>query len=117
MWFEQFSDKGFAHEKESQLKGWTRKKKEALKLLQMKFLPEHYEFPSTIIIYGDKVVIIVWTELLFGFLIKSKEVAKSNMNFFDILWKIAKKQINLKIIDMVLFHVFIYSAKVLIVQN
>ena len=30
MWFEQFSDKGFAHEKESQLKGWTRKKKEAL---------------------------------------------------------------------------------------
>ena len=30
MWFEQFSDKGFAHEKESQFKGWTRKKKEAL---------------------------------------------------------------------------------------
>ena len=68
-----------------------RKIKEKLKLLDMKFLPKSYEFPSTIMIYGDNVVIIVWTELPFGFMIKSKETVKSNMNFFDILWKIAKK--------------------------
>lgn len=64
--------------------------KEKLKLLDMKFLPKYYEFPSTIMIYGDNAVTIVWTELPFGFMIKSKEAVKSNMNFFDILWKIAK---------------------------
>jgi len=59
-----------------------RKIKEHLKLLEMKFLSEHYEFPSTIMIYGNKVVTIVWSELPFGFMIESNEVAKSNMNFF-----------------------------------
>jgi len=67
-----------------------RKIKEKLKLLYMKFLPKHYEFPSTIMVYGNKTVTIVWSELPFGFMIKSKEVVKSNMNFFNILWKIAK---------------------------
>lgn len=67
------------------------KKAEKLKLLEMKFLPETYNFPSTIMIYGDNVVTIVWTETPFAFLIKSKEVVKSNLNFFDLLWKIARK--------------------------
>ena len=68
-----------------------RKIKEKLKLLEMRFLAEHYEFPSTIMIYGSKVVTIAWIEPPFGFMIKSKGVAKSNMNFFEILWKIANK--------------------------
>ena len=68
-----------------------RKKLENLKLLKMKFLPEHYGFPSTNLIYGDKTVIISWTENPVGFLIKSKEVSKSNMNFFELLWRIAKR--------------------------
>jgi len=68
-----------------------RKIKEKLKKLTMKFLPKHYEFPSTIMIYGDKVITIVWTELPFGFMIRSKETVKSHMNFFEILWNIAKK--------------------------
>lgn len=68
-----------------------RKRKEHLPLLKMKFLPEHYDFPSTIMIYGEKVVTVVWAELPFGFMIKSKENAKSNMNFFEILWKTAKE--------------------------
>lgn len=67
-----------------------RKKQENLKLLKMKFLHEHYEFPSTNLIYGDKTVIISWTENPIGFMIKSKEVSKSNMSFFNLLWKIAK---------------------------
>jgi len=41
-------------------------------------------------IYEEKVVTIVWSELPFGFMIKSNEVVKSNMNFFEILWKTAK---------------------------
>lgn len=67
------------------------KKKEQLKLLEMRFLPETYDFPSTIMIYADKVVTIVWTETPFAFLIKSKEAVKSNCNFFELLWKIAKR--------------------------
>ena len=68
-----------------------RKIKEKLKLLEMKFLPKNYDFPSTIMIYEDKVVTIVWTDLPFGFMIKSKDAVKSNMNFFEILWNIAKE--------------------------
>ena len=68
-----------------------RKYKEKLKLLSMKFLPKHYGFPSTIMIYGDKVVTIVWTDLPFGFMIRSKDAVKSNMNFFYILWNLAKE--------------------------
>ncbi|MDP3026787.1 MAG: helix-turn-helix domain-containing protein [Nanoarchaeota archaeon] len=67
------------------------KKEEHLKLLEMKFLPKTYDFPSTIIIYADKVVTIVWLEEPFGFVIKSEEAVKSNMNFFELLWKLAKK--------------------------
>ena len=68
-----------------------RKIREKLKLLDMKFLPKEYDFPSTIMVYGDKVVTIVWTEMPFGFMIRSKDAAKSNMHFFDILWKTAKE--------------------------
>ena len=69
----------------------ARKKAEQLKLCQMKYLPKHYEFPSTTLIYGEKVVTVVWTELPFAFLIKSKEAVKSNLTFFDILWGVAKR--------------------------
>lgn len=68
-----------------------RKIREKLKLLEMKFLPNQYDFPSTIVIYGDKVVTIVWSELPFGFMVKSKDAVKSNVNFFEILWNVAKK--------------------------
>ncbi len=68
-----------------------RKKEEKLRLLSMRFLPKHYKFPSMIMMYGDKVVTIVWTELPFGFMIKSKEAVQSNMNFFNILWDIAEE--------------------------
>lgn len=64
---------------------------EKLKLTEMRFLPKDYDFPSTILIYGNKVVTIAWSELPVGFMIKSPEVVKSNNNFFKILWKIAKK--------------------------
>jgi HTH-type transcriptional regulator, sugar sensing transcriptional regulator len=65
------------------------KKAEHLKLLEMKFLPETYDFPSMVMVYADKVVTVVWLEEPFGFMIKSKEAVKSNMNFFELLWKIA----------------------------
>ncbi|MFH0701116.1 MAG: helix-turn-helix domain-containing protein [Candidatus Woesearchaeota archaeon] len=67
-----------------------RKIKENLKLCKMRFLPQSYEFPSTILFSGNVALTIVWTETPFAFLIRSKEAVKSNLNFFDILWKVAK---------------------------
>jgi len=67
-----------------------RKINENLRLSMMRFLPASYDFPSTIMIYGDNVVTIVWKDVPLGFVVKSKEVVKSNMNFFNILWNIAK---------------------------
>ncbi|MFH1500791.1 MAG: helix-turn-helix domain-containing protein [archaeon] len=69
----------------------TRKQKVKLPMLARKYLPKEFDFPSTVLVYGDKTVTVVWSEVPFGFMIKSKEVAKSNMHFFKILWKVAKK--------------------------
>lgn len=61
------------------------------KLIQIRFLPEKYEFPATTIIYGNNVAIIIWDENPICFVLESKKVAKSFKNYFEILWKIAKK--------------------------
>ncbi|MFH1289916.1 MAG: hypothetical protein ABIH92_00750, partial [Nanoarchaeota archaeon] len=61
------------------------------KLVQVKFLPKEYEFPATTIIYGNKVVILLWNDSPIGFLLDNEKVAKSFSNHFNLLWKIAKK--------------------------
>ncbi len=68
-----------------------RKQQENLKLCKMRFLPESYDFPSTILVSGNLIITVVWTEMPFAFLVRSKEAVKSNLNFFDILWKAAKQ--------------------------
>ncbi|MFA6461435.1 MAG: helix-turn-helix domain-containing protein [Candidatus Woesearchaeota archaeon] len=68
-----------------------RKQQENLKWCKMRFLPKSYEFPSTILVSGSLVITVVWTEMPFAFLIRSKEAVKSNLNFFEILWKVAKE--------------------------
>ncbi|MFA6064651.1 MAG: helix-turn-helix domain-containing protein [archaeon] len=65
------------------------RKKESLGLIELKYLPKDYQFPSTTLICGDLTLIVAW-EPLFVFYIRSKEVAKSNMAFFNILWKVGK---------------------------
>lgn len=66
------------------------KQQEKLKLAQIKYSPKQYDFPSTMFIYSDKVVTISWTKQPYGFMIKSKQVVKSNLNFFNMLWNTAK---------------------------
>lgn len=69
-----------------------RKKREKMKLplLKMRFSKTLEDTPATTWIYGDKVAIIVWSEQPIATLIRSKEVAKSYKQFFEILWKSAK---------------------------
>jgi len=67
------------------------KKEKGLKNIEMRFLPEQYDFPSMILIYADKVVNVIWEEEPVCILIKTQKAAKSHLAFFELLWKIAKK--------------------------
>jgi len=60
------------------------------KLVQVKFLPEKYEFPATTIVYENKVAILLWDKSPIGFVLESKEVVKSFLSYFDVLWNTAK---------------------------
>lgn len=56
-----------------------------------KYIPDEFSAPTTTFVYDDKTVIIIWGEVPVATLIKSKEVAKSYKNYFEMLWKIARK--------------------------
>jgi HTH-type transcriptional regulator, sugar sensing transcriptional regulator len=60
------------------------------KLTEVKFLSEN-NFPSTIIIYGSKIAIIIWENNPIAFLLESESAKKTFENYFEMLWKIAKK--------------------------
>ena len=62
----------------------------ALEKIQLRYLPESYITPSTTYIYGDKIVILVWSPEPLAFMIRSKEVAESYREFFGVLWRTAK---------------------------
>jgi sugar-specific transcriptional regulator TrmB len=47
--------------------------------------------PVTTLIYNDTVVFFLWTEPYFAFRIINKTFRKAQEEYFDILWKIAKK--------------------------
>lgn len=63
---------------------------EILKPWVCKFLPSEFIFPSTTLIFDDKVFVNVWGNPPLGILIKGKEVAESYRQYFDLLWKLAK---------------------------
>jgi len=55
-----------------------------------KFITDEYISPTTTFVYGENVAIVVWSENPIATLIKSKDVAKSYRNYFNLLWKQAK---------------------------
>lgn len=68
----------------------AKKSKAKFPLSHIKFNKNLYETPATTWIYGDKVAIIVWSEQPLVTLIRSKEVAKSYRQFFNVLWNNSK---------------------------
>lgn len=58
---------------------------------KVRFLPKEFVNPSTTIIYGRKVAIIIWKENPLGIVINSNEVADSYRYYFETLWASAKK--------------------------
>lgn len=59
-------------------------------LSEVKFLPKGYSNPSTLFIFGDYVATLLWSDIPFAFLIKSKEIASSYYNYFKLIWGVAK---------------------------
>jgi len=57
---------------------------------EVRFLSKEFINPSTTIIYGNKVAIIIWKENPLGILINSKEVAESYKYYFELLWAESK---------------------------
>lgn len=57
----------------------------------IRFLPQKYAGPLAINIYGDKTAIILWSAKPLAIVIKNKEITEGYKNYFDIIWKIAKK--------------------------
>lgn len=60
-------------------------------LTKYKFIPEKYQSPSGMWVYGNKTVIFLPEKELYMILIKSKKVAQLYRNYFNILWKSAKE--------------------------
>lgn len=66
------------------------KREKELKLAEIRYTKDTNITPSTTLIYGDKVVIILWSDVPMAFLMRSKNVSDSYRNFFDMLWNISK---------------------------
>lgn len=68
-----------------------KKLNEGIPLSSMRFLPGRYKFPSTTIVFGNNVGIVLWSAEPLVISIKSGEIAKSYENFFQLLWRIARR--------------------------
>lgn len=59
------------------------------KFIELKFV--NFPLPSTIDIFGNKILLTTWSNSPFVCLIESKEIAENFRKYFDIIWKISKK--------------------------
>lgn len=62
-----------------------------LRFVSIKYISKEFESPATTWIFENKVAIILWERVPFAVLIEGREITKAYKNYFEILWKIAKK--------------------------
>lgn len=80
----------FPDTKESRNK--TKEHREAFKLVKYKFIPVDVESPLAIVTYLDRVVLVsAQKEKSFVVMIKNKDLANAQTEYFEKLWKIAKQ--------------------------
>ncbi len=60
-------------------------------LSEIRYLPEKYANPLAINIWNDKVAIILWKAPPLAIVIKQQEIADSYKKYFELIWKMAKK--------------------------
>ncbi|MBI4452948.1 hypothetical protein HY637_05950 [Candidatus Woesearchaeota archaeon] len=61
-------------------------KLENRKFLEYRFVDNKFTNPTTTIIYGDNCVFIQWSDEPIAIKINNKEISKSHLNYFNILW-------------------------------
>src|SRR3989344_247451 len=67
------------------------KDREKEKYSEVRYMPKGYISPAAIDIFEDYVYIFLWEEKPFVYMIKNKTIAESFKQYFNFLWKIAKK--------------------------
>ena len=60
------------------------------KLRKLKYLPNSLSFPSNILIYKEKVAIIIWSENPEALIIEDLLTASSLKHYFEFMWQSAK---------------------------
>ena len=60
-------------------------------LAETRYLPEKYENPMVINVYGDSVAMVLWGSRPFALVVQQNEFALGYRKYFELLWKIAKK--------------------------
>jgi len=65
------------------------KQKEAFPY-KIRYVSEKFMLPSTIIVYGNKVINVIWQEEPLTIVIESEEAAQSYKTYFELLWNLAK---------------------------
>ena len=78
----------FAYNEDSRQRGQETAK---LPFVKLKFVPKEFISPISIAVYGNKSAIIRFTEKPIVVLMEDNETAKSFMNYFNLLWKLAKE--------------------------
>ncbi len=63
-----------------------RNKVKKRKFLQYKFVDDKFTNPTTTIIYGDNCLFIQWLKEPIAIKISNKEIMKSHLNYFNLLW-------------------------------
>ncbi len=58
---------------------------------EFRFISKEYLSPSMTVVYGNKIVVMIWKKPFYVSLIENKEVADSYRSYFELLWKIGKK--------------------------
>ena len=61
------------------------------KLFEVRYLPDSFKTPATVDIAGNVVLILLAGEMLRVIAIRNKEIAEAYKNYFDFMWKFAKK--------------------------
>jgi len=62
-----------------------------LDLAELRFIEQHYTSRVSTYIYNNKVAMIMWSDKPMGVIIQDETINKSYKNYFEFLWKHAKK--------------------------
>ncbi len=68
----------------------VREKVKTMQLWERKFIPKEYANPTTTIIYEDTCIFVQWLGEPLAVKIENPGIAKSHLNYFNLLWKVAK---------------------------